>query len=66
MYTDTIEARAAMFSSYIILTILALNSVAQASLLRVGLFTPLKNDEHPCVAENLKVMLKNLIKKMRK
>lgn len=39
------------------LATLALSSVAQSSLIRVGLFTPLKNDEHPCVAENLKVKL---------
>ena len=39
----------------LVLAALALNSVAQANLIRVGLFTPLKNDEHPCVAENLKV-----------
>ena len=41
-----------------VLVALALNSVAQANLIRVGLFTPLKNDEHPCVAENLKARKK--------
>ena len=54
-----------MFSSSVFLTTLALISVAQASLIRVGLFTPLKNDEHPCVAENLKVRLNNLIKRLK-
>ena len=30
-------------------------TVSEASLIRANLFTPLKNDDHPCVAENLKV-----------
>merc|ERR1712117_839289 len=31
-----------------------LSGLADANIVRASLFTPLKNDDHPCVAENLK------------
>merc|ERR1711936_83731 len=30
------------------------SGLAEANIVRASLFTPLKNDDHPCVAENLK------------
>ena len=41
--------------SAVVVFLLALSWQAEANLLRGNFFTPLHNDEHPCVAENLKV-----------
>lgn len=49
------NSRAAFLGLSVLIGLLTNGDGVLANSFRGSLFTPLKNDEHPCVAENLKV-----------